>query len=239
MKRLSIVLSSLFLLGTALAQQDMSVDEALLRTSLQADAYEILSSEMALERSENEDIREFAQAMIDAHTESSDELRQMSDDAGYQIDFLASPAQGVLLAHLSQLEGPEFDQEYLVQQMLIHQNALIILRTGAGEAENEDLQRFASQASGDVAGHLSRVQELMRTHGFTDPFGPEALAAMSTEVQETGDPADADQPQEDQPQEDQPADDQPQDDQPADDQPQDDQPEEEQPEGSDNAEDAG
>lgn len=228
MKKLLIALSSLILMGAVWAQQDMSVDEAVLRTGLQDDAYVILASEMALERAESEDIREFAQFMIDAHAESSDGLQEMTDTQGYEIDFLASPSGGVLLAHLSQLEGTEFEQEYLVQQLVTHQNALITYRTGAAEAEDEDLQRYASQAVGNIASYLARIQELMDAHGFTDPFSAEALESFPTDMQEleapvdTEPPADTEEPAEEQPEEEQPEEEQPEDEQPEEEQPADD-----------------
>lgn len=244
MKKFLIPIAALFLAGSALAQQDMSVDEALVRTGLQGDAYEILSSELALERAESEDIREFAQQMIDAHTATSERLQEMSDNLGVDAEFLASPAHGVKLNYLGQLEGTEFEHEYLTQQLLAHKSALAVYQIGASTAEDQDLQQFVSQTAGEVANHLARVRELMETHGVSDPFSAEAIATMSTDMEGMNDteaPAEGEEPAEEQPQEEEPAtDDEATDEQPADEeesteeQPEGEPVEEEQPEGENN-----
>ena len=217
MKKFLIPIAALFLGGAVLAQQNMSIDEALIRTGLEGDAYEILASELAVERSESEDIQQFAQEMIDAHTATSDRLRELADSYGYEAEFLASPAGGVKLAHLGQLEGAEFDQEYLTQQLVAHQSALTIYRIGASAAEDEELQRFASDTAGEIGSHLARIHELMETHGVTDPFSAEAIATFATEPEETEAPAESEQPAEEQPEEEQPQEEQPEEEQPQDD----------------------
>lgn len=247
MKRFLIPIAALFLAGGAIAQQDMSVDEAFVRTGLQGDAYEILSSELALERAESEDIREFAQQMIDAHTATSDRLQEMSGNLGYNAEFLASPAGGIKLAYLGQLEGAEFEHEYLIQQMHAHQAALAVYQIGANMAEEDELQQFASQTAGEVANHLGRIQELMETHGVSDPFSVEAIATMSTDMGETTAPAEGEEPageeqqqEEEQPAEEEPVEEEPTEEQPADEEPTDEEPateeptDEEQPEGENN-----
>lgn len=240
MKRFLIPIAALFLAGGAFAQQDMSVDEALVRTGLQGDAYEILSSELALERAESEDIREFAQEMIDEHTASADRLNELSDNFGYETEFLASPADGIKLAYLGQLEGAEFEHEYLIQQMLAHKSALAVYQIGASIAEDEEVQQFASQAAGDVGSHLARIQELMDAHGVSDPFSAEAIATMSTENGETETPAEGEEPAEEQPQEEEPpveeepAEEEPAEEEPADEETTEEPVEEEQPEGENN-----
>lgn len=238
MKKFLIPIAALFLAGSALAQQDMTVDEALVRTALEGDAYEILSSELALERAESEDILEFAQEMIDAHTASSERLRELADGYGIQVEFLASPAHGIMLAHLSQLEGAEFEQEYLVQQLLAHQSALSVYQIGARDAQDEDLQQFSSQTAGDVGSHLARIHELMDAHGVTDPFSAEAIATFTTETGETETPVEGEEPAEEQPaEEEQPVEEEPAEEEPVDEEPTDEEPVDEEPVDEEQTED--
>lgn len=175
MKR-AFVLMMVLLLGAALAQGRLSFDEGFAKAALEGDAYEILSSELALERAESEDIREFAQQMIDAHRASSGRLMELRGNLGFDNEgFTTSTADGVKLGHLEQLEGADFENEYLVQQMMAHKAALALYQIAAAHASDADLMRFASEAAGDVAQHLATLHDLMATHGVSDPFGPDMI----------------------------------------------------------------
>ena len=99
--------------GAALAQEErLSIDEAVIKTGLQGDAYEILSSELALERSGSDQIQQFAQMMIDDHTATSNRLHELAESMNVDAEFTASPSHGLKLARLEQLEGDQFDVEY-------------------------------------------------------------------------------------------------------------------------------
>lgn len=233
--RRSLMLAGAVLLGLSFAQQEtLSVDEAVILTGLQGDAYEILSSELALERSGSDSVQQFAQLMIDDHTQTSERLQELAGNLGFEAEFVASPAQGLKLARLRQLEGDQFDVEYLAQQRMAHQAALVNYSIGAELAEDEEIARFASETAATITEHLRLLDDMMMELGIMDPYdsflqspGPAAPQQVPEgEIQEQ----EPDQEQfEDEPEQEQ-QDEQQQDEQQQDGENQNDQPEEEQPE---------
>src|SRR5690625_7683208 len=85
--------------------------------------------------------------MIDDHTQTSERLQELAGNVGFEAEFVASPAQGLKLARLRQLEGDQFDVEYLAQQRMAHQAALVDYSIGAELAEDEESARLASETA--------------------------------------------------------------------------------------------
>jgi|SRR5690625_1342468 len=171
MLRKGLMLAGAMLIGLSFAQEEtLSVDEAVLLTGLQGDAYEILSSELALERSGSESIQQFAQLMIDDHTQTSERLQELAGNVGFEAEFVASPAQGLKLARLRQLEGDQFDVEYLSQQRMAHQSALVNYSIGAELAEDEEIAQFAAETAATITEHLRLLDDMMMELGIMDPY---------------------------------------------------------------------
>lgn len=212
----TLVLGSLLTAGLGFAQQEsVSVDEALVMTGLHGDAFEILSSELALEKSNSDQVLQFAQLMIDDHTASSGRLQEIAQGMGLEAEFAASPAQGLMLARLQQLEGDRFDVEYLAQQRMAHKAALVNYSIGAELASDEDLATFSAETAAAITEHLRLLEDLMNNMSITDPY--EGFLDTPMEQMDMHGQTDSDQPQEEQQPDPNQTEEQPQEEQPEDD----------------------
>lgn len=125
------------------------------------DMYEIQAAELALERSQNAEVRELAQMIHDDHTAASQAMRGIVE--GGQVDAelpteLDERRQG-LIDNLRDADD-NFDEVYIDQQVAAHQEALTLHR---GFADNEDAPELAAHAgevSGPIEMHLERARAL-------------------------------------------------------------------------------
>ena len=84
-----------------------------------SDLYEIQSSQLALQKAQNTDVRQFAQMMIDHHTQTTQQVT-----AAAQADGLTPPVpqlephQAQMIAELQPLSGAAFDGAYVRQQRM-------------------------------------------------------------------------------------------------------------------------
>ncbi|HEY0052401.1 MAG TPA: DUF4142 domain-containing protein [Caulobacteraceae bacterium] len=124
-----------------------------------SDLYEITSGRMALERSQNADVRAMAQRLIDDHTMTTQTLMSRAREAGLDPQPPELDEQHTrMLAELQGLSGPGFDVVFHQQQMTAHQQALA-LHTGFSEdGEPMPLREAAASARQVVAGHLQHLQ---------------------------------------------------------------------------------
>src|SRR5690625_7104958 len=123
------------------------MNESVILFVKQKTAYEILSSELALERSGSDQIQQFAQMMIDDHTATSNRLHELAESMNVDAEFTASPSHGLKLARLEQLEGDQFDVEYLSQQRMAHTTALMHYSIAAELDEDGETARLADETA--------------------------------------------------------------------------------------------
>ena len=127
------------------------------------DLFEIQSSQLALQMSQNAAIRQFAQTLITDHTQLSNTMMAAARSAG-----LTPPPPALLPQHQQMLDqlrmsGATFDATYKNLQIAAHQEALTLHQNYASGGDNAALRTVAAQAAPVIQGHLSHAQMLSLT----------------------------------------------------------------------------
>lgn len=127
------------------------------------DLYEIQSSQLVLETTQNPDIRRFARMMVEHHTKTTQDAAAAAMRAGITppAPSLDAP-KAEMLASLVRFEGVERDHLYLAQQMMAHKEALGLMKTYAETGDTPELKVAAQATVTIVQTHLSMVERLMR-----------------------------------------------------------------------------
>lgn len=137
------------------AQQ--SSEQDFVRRAAIANLMEIQSSRLALQRSQNQDIRDYAQQMIRDHQTTMSGLTR----AGQGI---ATPESltGEYRSLLRELRraGQNFDREYVDLQIDVHEDTIDLFEQYAKSGNNSTLQQFAQQTLPTLRNHLRSAQEL-------------------------------------------------------------------------------
>ena len=113
----------------------------------QSDRFEMLEGRTAATQTHDGRIRIFAEEMVQAHTKTSKALQQAAMSAG--MDGLPKGLSGDqerLLGALQSLKGPEFDRTYAKQQVLAHQEALVVEQAYATQGDNLAVRQAARSA---------------------------------------------------------------------------------------------
>ena len=124
--------------------------------------FEIQSSQLALQSSSNQAVRNFANLMIADHARLDQMMGAAATSAG-----LAPPAPTLLPAQQATLDqlraagtGPAFDEAYKQAQIAGHQGALTLFQNYAASGDVPALRTAASQAIPTIQMHLSQAQML-------------------------------------------------------------------------------
>lgn len=127
------------------------------------DLYEIQSSQLVLQTTQNPDIRRFAQMMVEHHTKTTQDAAAAAMRAGMTppTPMLDAPKMA-MLASLQKYDGVERDRLYLAQQMMAHKEALGLMKTYAETGDTPELKAAAQTTIPIVQSHLSMVERLMR-----------------------------------------------------------------------------
>ena len=127
-----------------------------------SDMYEVTAGKIALQRAQSPAVKEFAQKMVDAHTETTAKLKSIL--ASNNIDVVP-PAhvdyrrQG-MLDDLRGAKAQDFDHRYIAQQIAAHREADILMRGYAKDGDSAPIKDFAATTDKAVKMHLSMAKEL-------------------------------------------------------------------------------
>lgn len=120
---------------------------------------EIEAARLALERSANDKLQEFARQMIEDHTAINQELEQLASSRDYHIagaHSLTSKARDTLL-NLRSVQS--FDQAYAEHQITGHRKAIELYRRGA-RLDDFDIGNFARTTQRQLEHHLAMAEQL-------------------------------------------------------------------------------
>jgi len=124
--------------------------------------FEVESSNLALEKSQNTAVREFAKQMIDDHTKANNKLKavlQTSNTDAKPATALDSEHQK-LMDELRAETGESFDRRYIDIQTGAHNDAVGLFNEYANEGEDAALKNFAALTLPTLKEHLNHVKTI-------------------------------------------------------------------------------
>jgi putative membrane protein len=130
------------------------------------DLYEVEASKLALMRTKSDDVKKFAQEMVDAHTKSTDDLKARLARAGLIVELptMLDADHQKKLDDLKAANARTFDSRYAAQQKEAHDEALMLHRDYAMRGPVADLKAFAADIVPKIEMHDQMASELQSDH---------------------------------------------------------------------------
>lgn len=132
------------------------------RMAAQSDMLEIQSSQLAGERAQDSEVKAFAQMMVDAHTQTTQNLKTAIESADQSVILPTVPDEDVAdeLRDLREAAVTEFDREYIDLQVDTHQKTLNLMQRYARDGDVPTLQAFAAATAPTIQQHLDQATAL-------------------------------------------------------------------------------
>jgi len=144
-----------------------SGDQTMMRDIAYSNISEIAAGKLALEKSQSDDVKRFAQKMIDDHGKAQQELQALADGKGVKLPTEPDAKHKALSKELSALKGEAFDKTYLKQGGLNdHQKTHKLLVRVQDKAKDPELKAYAAKTITAVDQHLTMAQEAAAKHGM-------------------------------------------------------------------------
>jgi putative membrane protein len=123
-----------------------------------SDMFEIQSSQLALTKTQDTPIRDFAQHMIQDHTAASEKLKTAAQ--GQTVPMALDQEHAQMLQQLQQASGNDFSRSYVQMQFEGHQKAVALFESYAQNGENTPLKQFAQQTVPTLREHFQQITQL-------------------------------------------------------------------------------
>jgi putative membrane protein len=137
-------------------------DQRFVAEAVPAGLAEVELSRLAAERASRDDVRAFAQRMVDDHSQTNERLLAFARH--YQIDAPTRPTgdHAQTKAALAQLEGVAFDRAYMQNQVAAHERQIALYQRQAERGKAAALQALAQTTAPTLKEHLQAAQEIAR-----------------------------------------------------------------------------
>lgn len=153
-------------LGSTATRGDALTAPAFVRAAAASDLYEMEASRLAEQRSQNTEVKRFAQHMLRDHGKTTGELKgmlpQLQGVSAQQMATSLDRQHQALLEQLQGAQGAEFDRAFVRQQVQSHQAAVDLFRAYAQSGDDARLKQWASQTLPSLEEHLREAQQLQR-----------------------------------------------------------------------------
>jgi putative membrane protein len=134
-----------------------------------ANEFEIQSSQLALQKASADDVKKFAQQMVDDHTKAGEDFKKalsqgQTTSATTPADSKMAPEQQKMLDELKAASGDEFQKKYITMQANAHKEAVAMFSAYSNSGDDPALKEFAKKTLPVLQMHEKHVKELQSAH---------------------------------------------------------------------------
>lgn len=141
-------------------QAAMTTPQAFADRATSSNLFEIMTSELALEKSQSDEVRAFAEKMIADHGAASEQMKAAAAGDGITAAESIMPDHQEQLETLSSVEAADFDAAYLGAQLAAHTEAVTLFQGFAEQGADGALKEFAMEMLPKLEEHLETVRRL-------------------------------------------------------------------------------
>jgi len=136
-------------------------DAEFVQAALNADAFEIQSSQLAAQRADRADVKTLAATLVTENTAATQALTSLAPTLQITVPAPAvATDQADDLADLNTKTGEAFDDAYLDDQVEAHNNAIALYERYVASASEGPLKQWAQTELAEMRTHRDQVQAL-------------------------------------------------------------------------------
>ncbi len=154
--------------GMNMPGQASTQDKMFLKAASDGSLFEIKTSQLALQKSNSADVKQYAQQMIDDHTKLMEQMKPVAAEAGVTPPTdLVSKLHKTEYKKLQGLSGDAFDQAYIKAQLMDHQQTEKAFKTEESAGQLADEKAAATQGQPIIDDHMQKIQQIAQAHNVS------------------------------------------------------------------------
>ena len=144
-----------------------AMDKMFVKKAMQGSMAEVQLGQLTLEKSQNEQVKQFAQRMIDDHTKLNDQMKPVAQQMGVDAPTQVSKKDKGVMARLQGLSGSAYDQAYIKDMVKDHKQDLSEFQMEASSGQDQTVKDAANQGSKVIAQHLQMAEQMAKDQSIT------------------------------------------------------------------------
>jgi putative membrane protein len=162
------------LAGPALQAQDKSADKTFVKNALEGSLAEVNYAKLALQKSQDKNVREFATKMIHDHEMLITEMKPLAKKMGVSIPSGPPVSDHAKYLELKMKSGTDFDRAYVEAMVKDHHQDLQDFIDEQGKTQNPDLKASVEKGEGVIREHTEMIDKIAHMGGIQTPPMPAA-----------------------------------------------------------------
>ena len=152
--------------GTAPTSQDFA-EKAFVSKALEGGETEVQLGQLAAQKSESNDVKQFAQKMVSDHSQMANQwFKPVAKQLGVSEPNGPSKKDKKEIAKLQAMSGADFDREYITMMVKDHQQDLKEFKSEADSAQDPNVKQIAEQGSKVISQHLQLIEQIAKAHNI-------------------------------------------------------------------------
>ncbi|WP_263418600.1 DUF4142 domain-containing protein [Terriglobus albidus] len=144
--------------------QQATTDKDFVKKALEGGTAEVELGQLAQQKSQSEDVRQFGQKMVDDHTQLGDQIKPIAQQMGVKEPKEPSKKDKQLIARLGALSGSQFDEAYIQAMVKDHKQDLKEFKDEAQLTQDPNVKQVARQGTGVISQHLRLIEQIAQNH---------------------------------------------------------------------------
>jgi putative membrane protein len=136
-------------------------DRRFVNRAADASQSELQLAQLAAERASNPEVRNYAERLVQDHSEVKSELMSLASQKGVNID--EEEVRDRNYRRLSNRTGMDFDREFLEHMIDEHEKDVRMYEKAANDARDPEVRNFAAKHLDHLREHLQMAQNLQRS----------------------------------------------------------------------------
>ncbi len=137
-------------------------DMMFVKKALQGSMAEVQVGQLALQKSSNDQVKEFAQRMVTDHTKLIDQMTPVALQIGVKMPDGPDKKQKMMMAKLQALSGADFDKAYVQAMVKDHKEDDSEFKTEISTGQSSMVKDAASKGDPVIESHLQMIQGIAK-----------------------------------------------------------------------------
>jgi putative membrane protein len=163
-----------------------SSDKKFVHSALEGGNAEVKLGQLAAQKGNSEDVKQFGQKMVDDHTKLGEQMKQVAQQEGITVPEGIPAKDKALETKLNSLSGEAFDKAYIKAMVQDHRKDLAEFKKEANSGNDTSIKDAASQGSQIISQHLQMAEQIAQKHNIQT--GASSATANGTVGQAVGQP---------------------------------------------------
>jgi putative membrane protein len=151
--------------GAPAAPAENYADQSFIAKAMAGSDAEVQLGQLAQEKSQSNDVKQFGQKMVSDHTQMSEKwFKPEAKQLGLSEPKGPDKKDKKLIAKLSTLSGPDFDTAYIQAMVKGHEQDLKDFKDETHAAQDPNVKMIAQQGVTVISQHLELIEQIAKSH---------------------------------------------------------------------------